>query len=52
VKENEPDPRKRAFTRAEPQEFFGYCDDQVARIRAFHRKGWLRQRGSLSLRAR
>ena len=41
VQENESDPRKRAFTRAELQEFFGYGDDQFARLLAFRRKGWL-----------
>jgi site-specific recombinase XerD len=41
AQENEADASKRAFTRAELQAFFTYCDDQVARIRAFGRKGWL-----------
>ncbi|WTX00985.1 site-specific integrase (plasmid) [Streptomycetaceae bacterium NBC_01309] len=41
VQDNEADPAKRAFTRAELHAFFAYCDDQVARIRAFGRKGWL-----------
>lgn len=41
VQENEGDPRKRAFTRRELQDFFAFCDDEVARIRAQGRKGWL-----------
>jgi integrase/recombinase XerC len=41
VQENESDAAKRAFTRLELQEFFAYCDDEVARIRALGRKGWL-----------
>jgi integrase/recombinase XerC len=38
---NEADPKKRAFTKKELHAFFAHCDDQVARIRAFGRKGWL-----------
>ena len=34
-------PAKRAFTRDELQAFFDHADDQVARIRAAGRKGWL-----------
>jgi len=41
VQDNEADPKKRAFTKAELHAFFAYCDDEVARIRAFGRKGWL-----------
>lgn len=41
VQDNEADPRKRAFTKKELHAFFSHCDDQVARIRAFGRKGWL-----------
>ena len=41
VQDNEADARKRAFTKAELHAFFACCDDQVARIRAFGRKGWL-----------
>jgi integrase/recombinase XerC len=41
VQDNEADPKKRAFTKAELHAFFGHCDDEVARIRAFGRKGWL-----------
>jgi len=41
VQDNEADAKKRAFTKAELHAFFAYCDDQVARIRAFGRKGWL-----------
>jgi site-specific recombinase XerD len=41
VQDNEADPKKRAFTREELHAFFAHCDDQVARIRAFGRKGWL-----------
>jgi len=41
VQDNEADARKRAFTKAELHAFFAHCDDQVARIRAFGRKGWL-----------
>lgn len=37
----ESDGAKRAFTRRELHDFFAHCDDQVARIRAFGRKGWL-----------
>ncbi|WP_026218700.1 hypothetical protein [Embleya scabrispora] len=35
------DARKRAFAKAELHAFFAHCDDEVARIRAFGRKGWL-----------
>jgi site-specific recombinase XerD len=41
VQANEADPKKRAFTKKELHAFFAHCDDQVARIRAFGRKGWL-----------
>ena len=41
VQDNEADPKKRAFTKAELHAFFAYCDDEVARIRAAGRKGWL-----------
>jgi site-specific recombinase XerC len=41
VQDNEADAKKRAFTKAELHAFFAYCADQVARIRAFGRKGWL-----------
>ena len=41
TQDNEADARKRAFTKAELHAFFAHCDDQVARIRAFGRKGWL-----------
>jgi integrase/recombinase XerC len=37
----EGDPVKRAFTLDELQAFFDHADDQVARIRAAGRKGWL-----------
>jgi site-specific recombinase XerD len=37
----EGDPVKRAFTQDELQAFFDYADDQVARVRASGRKGWL-----------
>jgi hypothetical protein len=41
IQGNEADPTKRAFTKKELHAFFAHCDDQVARIRAFGRKGWL-----------
>ncbi|MFF5211009.1 tyrosine-type recombinase/integrase [Streptosporangium sp. NPDC000396] len=41
VQDNESDPGKRAFTRPELEAFFDHADEQVARIRAFGRKGWL-----------
>ncbi len=41
VQEAESDPSKRAFTLDELQAFFDYADDEVARIRAAGRKGWL-----------
>jgi integrase/recombinase XerC len=41
VQDNENDPAKRAFTRPELEAFFDHADEQVARIRAFGRKGWL-----------
>jgi integrase/recombinase XerC len=41
VQANESDAAKRAFTKAELQAFFAHGDDEVARIRAFGRKGWL-----------
>lgn len=39
--DNEQDPRRRAFTRAELQAFFDRADEEVARIRERGRKGWL-----------
>ncbi len=41
VQDHEADARKRAFTKAGLHAFFAHCDDQVARARAFGRKGWL-----------
>ena len=41
VQDNESDAKKPAFTRAELHAFFEHCDSEVARIRAFGRKGWL-----------
>jgi site-specific recombinase XerD len=41
VQDNESDPAKRPFTKTELHAFFAHCDDEVARIRAFGRKGWL-----------
>lgn len=41
VQDNENDPAKRAFTLGELEDFFGYADEEVARIRAAGRKGWL-----------
>ncbi|MER7404726.1 site-specific integrase [Streptomyces sp. NPDC000070] len=41
VQDNESDAAKRAFTRAELQAFFDHADEQVERIRARGRKGWL-----------
>lgn len=41
VQDNESDPKKRAFTKLELQEFFDYSDDQVALIAASGRKGYL-----------
>lgn len=41
VQEAESDPTRRAFTRDELQAFFDHADDQVVRIRAAGRKGWL-----------
>lgn len=41
VQDGEADPAKRAFTKKELHAFFAHCDDQVARIRGFGRKGWL-----------
>ncbi|MFC9758869.1 hypothetical protein [Streptomyces sp. NPDC056921] len=41
VQDNEADAKKRALTKAELHAFFEHCDDEVARIRAFGRKGWL-----------
>jgi integrase/recombinase XerC len=41
VQDNEGDAKKRAFTKAELHAFFEHCDNEVARIRAFGRKGWL-----------
>lgn len=40
VQDDEADAKKRAFTKAELHAFFAPCDE-VARIRAFGRKGWL-----------
>lgn len=39
--DNEQNPGKRAFTRAELQAFFDRADDEVDRIRTLGRKGWL-----------
>ena len=39
--DNEQDPGKRPFTRAELQAFFDRADDEVDRIRTLGRKGWL-----------
>ncbi|MFI7650490.1 tyrosine-type recombinase/integrase [Micromonospora sp. NPDC049460] len=41
VQDNEAGAKKRAFTKAELHAFFAHCDDEVARIKAFGRKGWL-----------
>lgn len=41
VQDNESEPCKRAFTKTELHAFFEHCDNQVARIRGFGRKGWL-----------
>ena len=41
VQDNEQSPEKRAFTKAELQDFFDHADDQVALIAASRRKGWL-----------
>ena len=41
VQDAESDPVRRAFTRDELQTFFDHADDQVERIRATGRKGWL-----------
>jgi integrase len=41
VQDGESDAKKRAFTKAELHAFFAHCDDEVARARAFGRKGWL-----------
>ena len=41
AQDNESDAKKRVFTKAELHAFFAHCDDQVARIRTFGRKGWL-----------
>ena len=41
VQDNEQSPAKRAFTKRELQDFFDHADDQVARIAASGRKGWL-----------
>jgi integrase/recombinase XerD len=41
VQDNEQTPEKRAFTKAELQDFFDHADDQVARVAASGRKGWL-----------
>ena len=42
VQDNEADVKKPACTKAELHAFFAHRDDEVARIRAFGRKGWLR----------
>ena len=39
--DNEQQPRKRAFTRAELQAFLDRADEEVSRIRNLGRKGWL-----------
>lgn len=41
VQDNESDPAKRAFTRAELQALFDHADEQVELIRTRGRKGWL-----------
>ena len=41
VADSEAEPAKRAFTRAELQALFDHADEQVARIRALGRKGWI-----------
>lgn len=41
VQDNESDAAKRAFTKVELQAFFDHADEQVERIRARGRKGWL-----------
>jgi hypothetical protein len=41
VQDAEADPTRRAFTRDELQAFFDHADDEVERIRAAGRKGWL-----------
>src|SRR5260370_14459216 len=41
VQDNESDPGKRAFTKAELHAFFEHCGNEVARIRGLGRKGWL-----------
>lgn len=41
VQQAEADPGKRAFTREELQAFFDHADEQVDRVRARSRKGWL-----------
>jgi hypothetical protein len=41
VQDNEFDPGKRAFTKAELHAFFEHCDNEVARTRELGRKGWL-----------
>ena len=40
-KDNEQDPKKRAFIREELHAFFDRADDEVDRIRSLGRKGWL-----------
>jgi integrase len=41
VQDAEADPRRRAFTRDELQEFLDHADNEVAHIRKAGRKGWL-----------
>ncbi|MDT5292456.1 MAG: hypothetical protein QOF88_7345, partial [Mycobacterium sp.] len=41
VQDNEQSPTKRAFTKAELQDFFDHADGRVALIAASGRKGWL-----------
>lgn len=41
VQDAESDPGKRAFTVAELEAFFDHADEQVGRVRAAGRKGWL-----------
>jgi integrase/recombinase XerC len=41
IQQAEGDPSRRAFTVDELQDLFDYADEQVARVRAAGRKGWL-----------
>lgn len=41
VQDAESDPGKRAFTLGELEDFFGYADEQVTRVRSAGRKGWV-----------